>query len=121
MVATKYMGDDRSVFEEAVSTREPGLYTCQISHDEMVTLTRARFEAIKKRGGPLRRHFLEIMSLLLPLRQACSGCDDLSALLRTLKAASAADEDARAGGAGAAGGLPPGQSFAKFQDEAGKG
>eukprot|EP01051_Picozoa_sp_SAG22_P009568 SAG22_NODE_805_length_7096_cov_28.481206_8_plen_93_part_00 len=38
MGATKYMGDDRSVFEEAVSTREPGLYTCQISHDEIVTL-----------------------------------------------------------------------------------
>eukprot|EP01052_Picozoa_sp_SAG31_P002201 SAG31_NODE_75_length_27561_cov_28.859333_5_plen_1170_part_00 len=37
--ATKYMGSDRSIFEEAVSTREPGLYTCQISHDEMVTLT----------------------------------------------------------------------------------
>ena len=33
------MGDDRGVFEEAVSTREPGLYTCQISHDEIVTLT----------------------------------------------------------------------------------
>eukprot|EP01050_Picozoa_sp_SAG11_P004945 SAG11_NODE_330_length_10677_cov_8.535117_6_plen_678_part_00 len=39
MGATKYMGDDRGVFEEAVSTREPGLYTCQISHDEIVTLT----------------------------------------------------------------------------------
>eukprot|EP01051_Picozoa_sp_SAG22_P003865 SAG22_NODE_195_length_15606_cov_21.340878_8_plen_1509_part_00 len=39
MGATKYMGDDRSVFEEAVSTREPGLYTCQISHDEIVTLS----------------------------------------------------------------------------------
>eukprot|EP01050_Picozoa_sp_SAG11_P009506 SAG11_NODE_898_length_6638_cov_129.528062_2_plen_1631_part_00 len=39
MGATKYMGDDRGVFEEAVSTREPGLYTCQISHDELVTLT----------------------------------------------------------------------------------
>eukprot|EP01051_Picozoa_sp_SAG22_P011064 SAG22_NODE_1038_length_5890_cov_5.432050_3_plen_1101_part_00 len=39
MGATKYMGSDRSVFEEAVSTREPGLYTCQISHDEIVTLT----------------------------------------------------------------------------------
>eukprot|EP01052_Picozoa_sp_SAG31_P014583 SAG31_NODE_911_length_11071_cov_16.862195_7_plen_907_part_00 len=39
MGATKYMGSDRSIFEEAVSTREPGLYTCQISHDEMVTLT----------------------------------------------------------------------------------
>eukprot|EP01051_Picozoa_sp_SAG22_P001635 SAG22_NODE_66_length_22936_cov_626.714279_20_plen_1767_part_00 len=39
MGATKYMGDNRSVFEEAVSTREPGLYTCQISHDENVTLT----------------------------------------------------------------------------------
>eukprot|EP01050_Picozoa_sp_SAG11_P010483 SAG11_NODE_1051_length_6030_cov_24.259147_3_plen_800_part_00 len=39
MGATKYMGEDRSVFEEAVSTREPGLYTCQISHDEIVTLT----------------------------------------------------------------------------------
>ena len=36
--ATKYMGDDRSVFEEAVSTQEAGLYTCQISHDEIVTL-----------------------------------------------------------------------------------
>eukprot|EP01052_Picozoa_sp_SAG31_P022664 SAG31_NODE_1814_length_7210_cov_12.878920_3_plen_1696_part_00 len=39
MGATKYMGDDRGVFEEAVSTREPGLYTCQISHDQVVTLT----------------------------------------------------------------------------------
>eukprot|EP01052_Picozoa_sp_SAG31_P021461 SAG31_NODE_1661_length_7596_cov_4.503802_6_plen_935_part_00 len=39
MGATKYMGDDRGVFEEAVSTREPGLYTCQISHDEIVALT----------------------------------------------------------------------------------
>eukprot|EP01051_Picozoa_sp_SAG22_P003870 SAG22_NODE_196_length_15552_cov_971.604543_2_plen_907_part_00 len=39
MGATKYMGEDRNVFEEAVSTREPGLYTCQISHDEIVTLT----------------------------------------------------------------------------------
>eukprot|EP01051_Picozoa_sp_SAG22_P006915 SAG22_NODE_468_length_10147_cov_77.238654_9_plen_970_part_00 len=38
MGGTKYMGDDRGVFEEAVSTREPGLYTCQISHDEIVTL-----------------------------------------------------------------------------------
>ena len=36
--ATKYMGGDRGVFEEAVSTREPGLYTCQITHDEVVTL-----------------------------------------------------------------------------------
>ena len=32
------MGDDRSVFEESVSTQEAGLYTCQISHDEIVTL-----------------------------------------------------------------------------------
>eukprot|EP01051_Picozoa_sp_SAG22_P000544 SAG22_NODE_15_length_32914_cov_20.713546_18_plen_836_part_00 len=39
MGATKYMGSDRSLFEEAVSTREPGLYTCQISHDEVVALT----------------------------------------------------------------------------------
>eukprot|EP01050_Picozoa_sp_SAG11_P003025 SAG11_NODE_162_length_13962_cov_19.035562_14_plen_1172_part_01 len=39
MGATKYMGDDRGVFEEAVSTREPGLYTCQISQDQVVTLT----------------------------------------------------------------------------------
>eukprot|EP01051_Picozoa_sp_SAG22_P020989 SAG22_NODE_4451_length_1263_cov_364.236254_1_plen_420_part_11 len=39
MGATKYMGEDRGVFAEKVSTREPGLYTCQISHDEIVTLT----------------------------------------------------------------------------------
>ena len=39
MGATKYMGQDRGVFEDAVSTKEPGLYTCQISHDEIVTLT----------------------------------------------------------------------------------
>ena len=39
MGATKYMGQDRGVFEEAVSTKEPGLYTCQISHDEIVALT----------------------------------------------------------------------------------
>jgi hypothetical protein len=39
MGATKYMGQDRGVFEEAVSTKEPGLYTCQISHDEIVALS----------------------------------------------------------------------------------
>jgi hypothetical protein len=39
MGATKYMGQDRGVFEDAVSTKEPGLYTCQISHDEIVALT----------------------------------------------------------------------------------
>eukprot|EP01050_Picozoa_sp_SAG11_P031698 SAG11_NODE_9964_length_866_cov_0.676662_1_plen_72_part_10 len=33
------MGDDRGVFEEAVSTREPGLYTCQINQNQVVTLT----------------------------------------------------------------------------------
>ena len=33
--ATKYMGDDRAVFEEAVSTREAGLYTCQITVDQV--------------------------------------------------------------------------------------
>eukprot|EP01052_Picozoa_sp_SAG31_P023968 SAG31_NODE_2010_length_6670_cov_3.036220_4_plen_1142_part_00 len=37
--ATKYMGTDRGVFEERVSAGEPGLYTCQISRDETVTLT----------------------------------------------------------------------------------
>jgi hypothetical protein len=39
MGATKYMGEDRGVFEEAVSTKEAGLYTLQITHDELVALT----------------------------------------------------------------------------------
>jgi hypothetical protein len=38
MGATKYMGEDRDIFEEVVSTKEAGLYTLQITHDELVSL-----------------------------------------------------------------------------------
>ena len=36
--AIKYLGSDRSAFEEAVSYRVPGLYTCHLSQDEVATL-----------------------------------------------------------------------------------